>query len=490
MDAVGASPGAWEVKLSLPPFVEFQHLAMDACWSVTGGLRLDDKLRRNLQQVLREVFLGAVRRAVPPSNLLPIELIFRVTDLRLELVVRERGMPFGDDGAHVDGLLQAQKFVDAVQVANLGREGTETVFSLHLQRESVRRFLSRSELLAEEKVVPPSRKAAFVVRTLRFEDALEVSRCAYLSYGYSYLHDDIYYPERIRAANKEGRLHSLLCVTSDTGEIMGHAALKPFRGKGFGELVMAFVKPEFRGNKCLETLTQCLVQEAERQGLGGVFVNSVTTHSHSQRAARSFGLSECALLLSRLVPMNFEGFVREKEEREALLMAFRLFDASRREFLHIPERHSPMIGRLFSSIGIEVVGVSPGTAPLTSDKTEMTLTTDSQGTAQIQVHFYGKNAPAELDMALRGLCLQRVETVYLSLPLRDPGTPLFLPVFEKMHFFFCGIEPDFAGDHRLLMQFLNNQVVNYAAIKMDSQLGCDLLEYVQRNDPFRDFGNR
>jgi serine/threonine-protein kinase RsbW len=93
-------------------------------------------------------------------------------------------------------------------------------------------------------------------------------------------------------------------------------------------------------------------------------------------------------------------------------------------------------------------------------------------------------------MALRGLCLRRVETVYLSLPLRDSATAEFLPSFEKMHFFFCGIEPDFAGEHRLLMQFLNNQVVNYSAIKMDSQLGCDLLEYVRTNDPFRDFGKK
>ena len=84
---------------------------------------------------------------------------------------------------------------------------------------------------------------------------------------------------------------------------------------------------------------------------------------------------------------------------------------------------------------------------------------------------------------LKDLCLQRIETIYLNLPLNSPHTAELTHEFEGMGFFFCGIMPGSEGRDQLILQYLNNQVIDYGQIQVNTEIGQKLLAYIKRHDP-------
>ncbi len=38
---------------------------------------------------------------------------------------------------------------------------------------------------------------------MKSEEAVDVSKCAYTSYGYTYVHEDVYYPDRLKVLNEK-----------------------------------------------------------------------------------------------------------------------------------------------------------------------------------------------------------------------------------------------------------------------------------------------
>ncbi len=100
-----------------------------------------------------------------------------------------------------------------------------------------------------------------------------------------------------RELNEQGMMSSVVAVTND-GEIIGHCAFVRWeKNPKAAELGFAVVKPEFRGHGCLDRLTEYLVEKAKSDGLEAVYVLAATNHTHSQKAARRFGLSPCGLLV-------------------------------------------------------------------------------------------------------------------------------------------------------------------------------------------------
>jgi len=70
---------------------------------------------------------------------------------------------------------------------------------------------------------------------------IEISQCAYRTYGYTYIMENIYYPERLIEMSKSAELISAVAVSDKNDEVMGHCALECFgRKKDIPELGMAF----------------------------------------------------------------------------------------------------------------------------------------------------------------------------------------------------------------------------------------------------------
>jgi len=507
-----------ELRIVVPDAIEYLAPLQRLVDELAAKIGFEEMARGEIQLGFEEAFANVVEHAFDPDEQASFEVRLRMVPLGMEIVVHDEGLPFdpglvpeyapehlkagalsegqGEGGL---GIFLMRHLMDEVAFVNLGRKGKETRLIKYLPRKSVRELSHGEELAAwetpiEEKTavsVSPPERIAYSIRLLEPRDAVEVARCAYRAYGYSYPNPHIFFPDRVVDLNARGSLVSALAVTPG-GDIMGHAALEVPSGEAGApvEIGMAFVKPAYRGQGCLHDLTTFLLDEARQRGFGGVYVQSVTTHPASQKAARSVGFRECGLFVGAYPEtMNFKKLGGEAGQRLSLVLAFLPLVAFPAETLHCPLRHRRMLERLFSELDMHPRMVFPrGLHPeLSPGQGEMRVSvTEATAAAEINLVVLGMETKAAVRAVVRQLCRKRIEFISLRLPLRDPATPFLCDALEEEGFFFAGVLPHASRGPFLLLQYLNNQIIDYGRVRIASDIAGDLLSYIRSCDPGED----
>ncbi len=460
-----------------------------------------DDLQR-IQIAAEEAVTNIIKHAFEPGQKETFDVICEEVPLGFRIVIRERGIPFDpktrreysknklqeEFSAEGLGTYMMSELMDEISFHNNGREGKETHLVKYLGSRSIEEYLPPAEirqLKKEEAQGPAPGTASYAVRLMKPEEAVEVSKCAYMSYGYTYTHESIYYPERIRQLNESGKLVSLVAVTAE-GEIVGHIGLiADAHDSSIFEGGMAFVKPSFRGRGCLNRMMDAMIDEAERRNLTGIYGLATATHKFSQKGIHKYGMFPTALILSKLMPAEYRGIEKASSERRSSVYSFRYLRKPQQTAVYAPPRHREMMAKLYRGISVEPYLMVPETAAaaLPDGDAQLTLSTDENKTAKIEIAAYGRAVPEEVRSLVKRLCTERLETIYLYLNLSDPLTALLAEEFETMGFFFGGIIPGSPGNDRLLLQYFNNQVLQYDKLDIATELGRELLAYVRSRDP-------
>jgi len=451
-----------------------------------------------VQLSAEETFANIVEHDFPDGRLSPVEILWEANALGMTLRFRHKGQPFDpelfpeldrqelEEKLVVQGLgtFLMKQMVDEVQYNNRGYDGQEVVLVKHVATPAEAALPAPPEtaLPSDEHKASVAEVIPYTVRPLKIEESVEVARLAYHAYSYSYPYEHIYYPDRVKALNAEGTLASFVAVTDD-GEILSHAAMvyDP-NWPGVAELGVAFTKTTRRGLGCFNRIFEDMVAASRARGDFARFLSGVTSHPYSQKTALRYGMNECALLLSKVPAISFQNIREGTPEREHI-MAFFEFDSPRPASpLHAPTHHQEMLGRLYRKLGCEP-RFEEARAALSNMPSEIDVSTNPASmVAIIDVERAGRNTVDEIRLTLRRLCISRFETVFLELNLHDPATATHCEAYEEMGFFFSGLMPREDGSDRLILQFLNNQRVNYDAIRVASDFGQELLDYVKQKD--------
>jgi hypothetical protein len=326
----------------------------------------------------------------------------------------------------------------------------------------------------------------FYIRRMKPEEASVISRLAYYAYSLTYIYDQIYYPERVRQLNASGDLRSFVAANKANEEVVGHCAVIKDDFSEMVELGVAFTNPVYRGSGCLKELTAYQFSVLMEEKCCGVFAHAVTTHPYSQKAAKTMGMHEAALLISRLSVLSLNKINTEALGRESLLLQCRMLQTVKIPVIYAPSHHAEMIRAIFDNIEL---GVDAYVSEVKIDSNKLQeqsvfeSKTDSYQAVQIFLKEYGADALSELRCMLKGFCRNRFETIYLFLPLDSPETLTFCKQAEDMGFFFSGVRPGFNGRFWLLLQYLNNQQYDYSRLKFCSDFGNRLMEYIRKQDP-------
>ncbi|MCK4986546.1 MAG: hypothetical protein KAS40_13545, partial [Desulfobacterales bacterium] len=317
----------------------------------------------------------------------------------------------------------------------------------------------------------------------------EVSKTIYKTYGYTYPHDYVYYPEEIIALNESGRIFSAVAIAGDK-EIAGYGVFQIWQeNPQIVEMAQGIVKPEFRSLGCFRNITQYLLDQAKSRGLKGAFGEAVTNHTVSQHTVHGFGFRDCGLRLG-LVPPNtlFKGMNGKIPYRVSNLVQFLYLQPPPLSIeIYAPPHHKDMIAALYKELGVR-----PEIKKAVPAKTKKAAATSivkikqvgSMSYARIIIERYGQNIVDELKTSVKELCLSKTEIVNLFLNLSDPLVCTFTQQFEKLGFFFAGILPGgFTDGDALILQYLNNVPIDYDAIQVKSAIAGKLLAYVREQDP-------
>ena len=481
------------IVLKIPNKICYLPLVLDNTAAFARIIGLNDKKTNEVISAVKEAVVNVIDHAFMDGEQVSFELIFQKIAIGMQILIREQGMPFdpialaemakketfGVDDTRGLGLHLMSKFMDEVSFVSMGKAGKEI--------RMVKYLGTIPEIMASPEEDVPRQAAsipAYEIREMLPHEAIEVSKCAYMTFGYSYSNEQVYYPERLRQLNEEGQMVSMVAV-SEENEIMGHMCLifkSDYPLIGFVDYT--FVKPQYREAGCQNRLGEALVAWAKAHGLKGLYGWVVTNHTYAQRLGLKLGSSDTAILISDEMPYEFKKIKAEVRQRESETVMFVYLSPMNKAKIYAPLHHADMISQIYEHLGVSTEVFQPDSRlEKLNEKTVLELEYDPSLIVFLTIKEYGLNVTGEVGRMLKKLCLERIETIYLALPLNSPHTAVLTSEFEKLGFFFCGIMPRLEKRDQLILQYLNNQVIDYSQIRIYTEIGQRLLAYIKRLDP-------
>ena len=496
------------VVLTLPADMGYLRVAQQCARAVAAQWGFDDESIGKIELGLEEAVSNVVKHAFALGGDNTFAMVFERVPLGLRIRIKEKGMPFDprrlpsyDPGKAEDaeaacglGLHLMKSAMDEVSFQNLGSEGKETLLVKYLARGGVGEMGGEG---AADEAPPDGRpepsviqeKIEYDVRALQPAEAIEVSRCAYKSHGYTFFDEHIYYPDRLIELNESGEMMSAVAVTK-AGDFMGHAALVyPEPGAKIAELTFVFVNLEYRGQGCMNRLCDFLFNSKAHR-LSGIYAYAVSNHVFTQKVMMKHGFGDCCIdLATSPATWEFKGMA-ENTQRISVIMSFKYLEPPLRLVLHPPAHHREMIEACYRNIGASHLFAEPGAAPeppAEESRIDCRIFA-SESCGEIHLLRPGRNAVREVRLALKAMCLKQVASISLFLNLADPAACHLTAELETLGFFFAGILPQAAVGEALVLQYLNNVELDYAKIQAHSDMAKRLLSYIQERDPNQERG--
>ena len=451
---------------------------------------------------LEEAVTNVIEHAFDSREKATFRIICQPMPAGLRIIIRERGIPYDPSQTpqyHPDqvsfdsspkglGTFLIRETMDEYSFRYLGKRGKEVHLIKYLKKGHIENYLPGREMERPEEPIAEEaqERIPVTIRWMEPDEAMEVCKLVYQGYGYSYLHDHLYYPDRLVKLQAQGRVNSAIAVTA-ARDIVGHMALiKEEEGDRIAESGMGVVSRKFRRQAIAERLLDFLIREAGKRRLTGVYGNAVTNHPYMQRISERVGLKTCGLMLGYAPStISFKGITERLSSRESTVTVYRSFKKIANPIIYPPPQHLEMIDRLYHNIGARPRIQKPRSVRLKEEhsQVEMNINRDFK-TSEIVIPSYGKNILSEIETRLIEIIAKGIKVIHLFLDLRDPLTFSMAGEFEKLGFFFCGILPGAHFEDALVLQYLNNLQIHYDKIELYADVSKELLNHIRnRTNP-------
>ncbi len=475
------------VRLAVSTDAELLPTVVDFVRRITQQLGLEDKAAGKLDQAVETVCRNVIEHAFDPDEAGRYEIEILRRPERVVIAVEDRGLPF-DYARFQDGKdrvlpeMLHKSFADEIRFVNLGRGGNRVELVKHLPRADVREHLPEHEHREVSEAPAAPEEVPLEIRLMRPEEAFELSRCVYRSYGYSYDWDSIYYPDRIRELQERGLMRSCVAITPD-GEFVGHLAVTVERPDSpVGEAGQAVVDPRFRGHHLFPRMKSFMAEQAAKAGMYGLFSEATAVHPYSQRGNLELGAAETGFLLGYIpASVSYKEIGEGREGRRGSVALFYLRTnpepertiyplAAYRQAVQLVVEHNG----LHRTEGDGSDAEMPASARMSVDVRR------DHNLAFLRVEEPGADLQELVQVRLRELCLHRVDCIYVDLPLSHPAVQSAGARLNELGFFFGGVIPELLNGDVLRLQYLNEVDIRPDDIRTGSDFGQKLLNLIFR----------
>jgi serine/threonine-protein kinase RsbW len=149
--------------------------------------------------------------------------------------------------------------------------------------------------------------------------------------------------------------------------------------------------------------------------------------------------------------------------------------------VYVPEIYKDLIETIYGRIGFEREYISENNNSKYSKKGNGHMTVSirsdhNQGI--ITVNKFGKGTLDEIHFHMQQLCLQRIDCIYVDLPLNNKGAGYIACLLRELGFFFGYVIPEYSDSDVLRLQYLNNVEISKEDIKTASPFGEKLLDTI------------
>jgi hypothetical protein len=258
-------------------------------------------------------------------------------------------------------------------------------------------------------------------------------------------------------------------------------------GDAVGHSGQAVTMPVARGQHLFTRTKRHLMDWATERGMAGMFSEATAAHPYSQRANLELGAHETGFLLGWIPASVANDAATDQAPRRqsAALFYTKLNDGHERE-VYAPERHRDVVRRTLELCELRGTLADPPAAVRMPERTGLHVEIDpDHNLALITAHDPG----ADLEDAVAAerhhlFHRERLDAVYLDLPLENPATALLADQLERLGVSYAGVFPNNRTDGDVLrMQSLHRARISAEDISVASDHGRELLEYVLADLP-------
>ncbi|MDD5628871.1 MAG: hypothetical protein PHU21_07395 [Elusimicrobia bacterium] len=356
-----------------------------------------------------------------------------------------RGGRTGIHSRHYAKFHEASRHADSVTFENSGRQGQAVVLELRLGAVA-----AAMSLLAKPAPQAPAipEDEVITVRGLAPGEEDALSRLFYLVYGYDYVNEFVYYPEKIKDMLEAGDLLSIVAARPN-GRLVGHVALvRRNREPAVYEAAMGAVDPAVKSRGLFGQLFGKAMEVVRSTPMQYCLCDCVTNHAFSQRHVAKFGGTELALYAgcqSRETQARLErlGLGKDPESmlRYSLLVSViprvpRPFGAG----VVLPESIGERFGFLLEPLGL-AWSPAPRFQSLPAAGSFKTSTQRAQSAALFDLSEPGQEAVEDIVEEWRELLREGFEYAAVEVPLDAPGLGPLYDILSGGGFFASGFVP-------------------------------------------------
>ncbi len=442
-----------------------------------------------LELATEEAVLNTIENAFEEDDVgnFDLKLIYRPG--AFVIAVEDKGLPA--DAARLEsqensalGMLLMRNLVDEFNLINLGREGKRLELTKYLPETSIADMPGLEVKPAEES---PAATDMPVMRLIRPDDAPGLARLAYRVYGYTYA-SVFYYPEKLRELIESGLINSVISVNKD-GEIVGNLSLFfEYKGAKVADSGAAMIDPRYRGHSLFKESKRFLQRYAQENGMFGIYSEAVTIHPFTQQGNMTLGAKETGIMLAYASEnLTFKKINNEKksEQRQAVALFYLKTNQEPHRTIYLNEKFYPTIRMIVEHNGLDrelkCINDNEMPEPQRENASVNTTVKPDLNIAVITIHQHGKDVVPIISQQLRELCLKKIETIYLEIPLDEPFAAVVARQMNQKGFMLSGIVPELHQGDILKMQFLNNVYVDPDKIVIASPLHKEILKVIMHD---------
>lgn len=445
---------------------------------------------KKIELVTEEAVLNTIQNTFGEEELGNIDIKIKYQPQRFIISIEDKGIPVDftrleNEEQSALGIKLMKNLADEFRFVNLGKEGKriELVHVLPMEETEKLFPITVSEKTDEQVIQATDRPT---IRLVSPDDAKMIARLAYRVYGYSYF-SIFYIPEKIHELIESGLMVSAVAVNQNN-EIVGNLSLFfETAGGRVADSGAAMVDPRYRGHNLFKDMKIFLREYASRNQMYGIYSEAVTIHTFTQQGNITLGAKETGIMLAYVMEkLRFKKINNDQllDQRQAVVLYYLKTSQEPHRQVFITKRFYPLIKKVYDNLGLqrEVVMVESDSGYTAIDENSVVSThmKPDFNIAVISLSVIGQDAFNLVKQQLREFCLNKVETIYVEIPVDTPGSAVLAHRLSGIGFMLSGIVPEFRNGDYLKMQYLNNVRVDPAKINIASELGKELLGEIMK----------
>jgi len=470
-----------KAELKLLPIV------LRAVRDVTSGYGLSESAVRDLELATEEACHNVIEHAYEPGEHGYYKVKIHREPTCFRVTIRDQGIPFNlqrlkEEETSDIGVKLMRACTDEIKSKYLGKKGKVVELVKNFPFESVNELESppNTPISPKEDLAPKSEMVN--LRLMRPDETVSLARLIYRVYGYTYPHEEIYYPEKFASLIKSGTVTSCVAV-NEQDEIVGHLGVFLETPEDHvGESGLAAVDPRYRGRGLFPKMKRMMMKEVAAKGILGLYSRAVTVHVDSQKSNVEMGAKETGFVLAHSPPTAIFKKMKTEDDgiRRTVALFYVLAAPDQEQTVFLPYKHQHTLRKIYKHIGLKRVLkiADPDNVKLAFHSDIHSHFLPEMASAFLRVNTYGTDFMDELKLHVQDLKEKKVELIVLDIPLKNPNTAILCPEIEKMGFFFCGLMPEYLDGDALRLQYLNNVAFDPETVDVYSEFAKEIFDYV------------